>query len=135
MSDCLFCQIVAGQIPSYRLYEDEAAIAFLDIGPWHRGHSLVVPKRHTIDGTVEADSWHELAEALVTVSQLLRSKLGASGINLLSNAGASAGQEVFHFHVHVIPRYDDHPGMAGLSERDPGAADDLAGLHALLMAQ
>jgi len=134
MSDCLFCQIVAGQIPSYRVWEDDLAVGFLDIGPWHLGHSLVVPKRHVSDGTTESDSWREVAAGLVALSQLLRGRLAASGVNFLANAGASAGQEVFHFHVHVIPRYDDHPGMAGLTERDPSAGADLAGLHALLTA-
>ena len=134
MKDCLFCSIVSGQIPSYRIYEDETAVGFLDVGPWHRGHSLIVPRRHVMDGTVDAASWAEVAEGITAVSNLLKDKLGAIGFNILSNVGEVAGQTVLHFHIHVIPRYADNPGMGGLRHHDPHAADDLAGLHALLTA-
>ncbi len=133
MEDCLFCKIVAGEIPSRRLYEDDRAIGFLDVSPFHRGHSLVVPRRHLADGTTDPAVWGEVGPALVAVAGLLKDKLGATGINLLANAGADAGQSVFHFHVHVVPRYADNPGMAGLTKRAPGADDDLDGLLAQLL--
>ncbi|MDR1807880.1 MAG: HIT family protein [Propionibacteriaceae bacterium] len=133
MSDCLFCGIAAGAIPSRQIWADDRALAFLDINPWHRGHALVIPRRHTADGT-DATAWADVAEGLAAVARLVQDKLGATGVNLLSNAGASAGQEVFHFHVHVIPRYDANPGMGGLMRRDPAAADDLDGLAAQLAA-
>lgn len=132
MSDCVFCSIIAGDIPSSQIYEDETSYAFLDISPFHRGHTVVVPKRHVADGTVDAGAWTEVAEALVAVSALAREKLGATGINILSNAGEVAGQSVFHFHVHVIPRYEDNPGMGGLLHRDEHAGDDIPGVLAQL---
>ncbi|MDR1077828.1 MAG: HIT domain-containing protein [Propionibacteriaceae bacterium] len=130
--DCLFCRLVAGQIPSRQIWSDDRALAFLDIGPWQRGHSLVVPRRHLVDGADDASAWREVAPGLTAVADLVRRRLGADGVNFLSNAGAVAGQEVFHFHVHVIPRYQDNPGMSGLIRRDPAAADDLDGLWAHL---
>ncbi|MDR1214515.1 MAG: HIT domain-containing protein [Propionibacteriaceae bacterium] len=130
--DCLFCRIVAGQIPSRQLWSDDRAVAFLDIGPWQRGHSLVVPRRHLADGADDASAWQEVGPGLTAVADLVRRRLGADGVNFLSNAGAVAGQEVFHFHVHVIPRYQDNPGMSGLIRRDPAAACDLDGLWAHL---
>jgi histidine triad (HIT) family protein len=132
MTDCLFCRIAAGEIPSRQFWADDQAIAFLDINPWHRGHSLVIPRRHVVDGTVGAGPWCEVAAGLAAVSTRLKTRLGATGVNLLSNAGSVAGQEVFHFPVHVIPRYDAVPGMAALTRRDAAAADDLDGLAALL---
>ena len=132
MSDCLFCMIAAGEVPSRRVYEDETAIAFLDISPFHRGHTLIIPRRHVDDGTTDPASWAEVAPAIVAVSTLLKEKLAADGVNILSNAGKVSGQEIFHFHIHVIPRYADHPGMSALTQRDPSAGDDLDAVHALL---
>jgi len=132
MSDCLFCKILAGEIPSRRVYSDETSIAFLDISPFHRGHTLVIPRRHVPDGTTDPAVWTEVAQAIVAVSRLLKEKLGAEGVNILSNAGAISGQEIFHFHVHVLPRYADRPGMGAVIHRDPGAGDDLDLLHAQL---
>jgi histidine triad (HIT) family protein len=124
VSDCLFCGIVEGRIPSRRVYEDEHAVAFLDITPWHRGHSLVVPRRHVADLLTGEPALAEIAPAVDTVSRLLVDRLGADGLNLLSSAGSVAGQEVFHLHVHLIPRYADRPGLVGLLPRE-GSADDL----------
>lgn len=112
--DCLFCRIVAGEIPSKKVYEDEHAVAFLDISPWQTGHTLVVPKRHTVDALEDETVLGEIAHAVVTVANLLKERLGASAVNLLSNAGADSGQEVFHTHVHVIPRYPDNPGIGNV---------------------
>lgn len=134
MSDCLFCRILSGEIPSRRIYEDDTCIGFLDISPFHRGHSVVIPRRHVPDGTSEAAAWAEVAPGIVAVADRVKEKLGATGVNILSNAGEDAGQSVFHFHVHIIPRYADHPGMAGLAERDPGAGDDLDALYEQLMS-
>ncbi|MDR1266420.1 MAG: HIT family protein [Propionibacteriaceae bacterium] len=130
--DCLFCQIASGRLPAKLIWSDDQAVAFLDINPWHRGHSLVIPRRHLGDGAASPQAWHEVAAGLTAVAERMKNHLGASGINYLSNAGAAAGQEVFHFHVHVIPRYDDQPGMARLMSRDPAAAQDLDALAASL---
>ena len=133
MSDCLFCKILTGEIPSRRVYEDQTSIAFLDVSPIHRGHTLVIPRRHVEDGTTDPSVWTDIAEGIVAVSQLVKDKLGAAGINILSNSGAVSGQAVFHFHVHVLPRYADHPGMAAIARRDPDAGEDLDALLAQLV--
>lgn len=127
---CLFCSIVAGDIPARRVYEDEHAIAFLDIGPWKRGHTLVIPRRH-VDDVLDADeALSEIAPAISATGRLLVEKLGADGLNLLSNAGAVSGQEVFHLHVHLVPRYADDPGMRALFDREPSI--DLDEVYAAL---
>lgn len=119
--DCLFCRIVAGEIPSRQIYSDEAAVAFLDIAPWQEGHALVVSRRHVTDVLADPTILAEVAPAVVAVGNLLKQRLGASACNILTNAGADSGQEVFHVHVHVLPRYPDRPGMANL--RVPVSAD------------
>ena len=116
---CLFCSIVAGDIPSRQVYADDHAIAFLDIGPWKRGHTLVIPRRHVDDVLDPDEALSEIAPAISATARLLTEKLGADGLNLLSSAGAAAGQEVFHLHVHLVPRYADDPGLRGLFDRDP----------------
>ena len=128
MTDCLFCRIITGDAPSYRVYEDDTSIAFLDISPFHRGHTLIIPRRHVPDGTTDPAVWTDVAQGIIAVTDLVKAKLGAAGANILSNSGVVAGQGVFHFHVHIIPRYPDNPGMSGLSKPDPDAANDLAGL-------
>lgn len=114
--DCLFCKIIAGEIPSTRIHEDEHAVAFLDIAPWQEGHSLVVPKRHSTDVLEDDRVLEEIAPAVATVGRMLKERLGATAVNVVSNAGADAGQEVFHTHVHVVPRYADKPGLRSLFE-------------------
>ncbi|HOB04959.1 MAG TPA: HIT domain-containing protein [Propionibacteriaceae bacterium] len=120
---CLFCRIVAGHIPSRRVYEDDHAIAFLDIQPWHRGHTLVIPRRHVDDALADPTALEEIAPAVIAAGNLLRERLEADGMNLLANTGATAGQEVFHLHVHLVPRYADDPGLDRLVGR--GEVGDL----------
>jgi histidine triad (HIT) family protein len=110
MADCIFCAIVAGELPAQILAEDEHTVSFLDINPWTRGHSLVVPRKHSKD-LLEIDA-ADLSRTAVAAKQLaatLKDRLGADGINLLNSCGEAAWQSVFHFHVHVIPRYVDDP--------------------------
>jgi len=102
--DCIFCRIAAGSVPSWQVYADEHAVAFLDLAPWHRGHTLVIPRRHVVDLVTGAPALAEIAPAVDTVARLLRDRLAADGLNLLSAAGAVAGQTVRRLHVHVIPR-------------------------------
>lgn len=128
--DCLFCRIVAGDVPSRQIYADDAAIAFLDIQPWHRGHALVIPRRHVKDLLEQPPALTEIAPAVEATSRLLVDRLGADGLSLLASTGAVAGQEVFHLHIHLVPRYHDRPGLRRLTDRDPGAGDDLDALHA-----
>ena len=108
--DCLFCKIVAGELPATRVDEDERTIAFMDINPATRGHLLVIPKAHARDLLVVApEDLAACAQAAQRLSALAIERLGASGVNLLNSCGAAAWQTVFHFHMHVIPRYDDDP--------------------------
>ena len=117
-ADCIFCRIVAGEIPSKRVYEDDHAIAFLDLDPFKTGHTLVVPRAHVSDALADADVLASIAPAIAATGTLLVEKLGASGMNVLSNVGEDAGQSVFHLHVHLVPRYADDPGMRALFDRD-----------------
>jgi histidine triad (HIT) family protein len=108
--DCLFCKIVAGEIPSERVDEDERTVAFMDINPATRGHALVIPRRHAAN-LLEIDA-EDLSATLAAAQRLARTvseRLGADGVNLLNSCGPAAWQTVFHFHVHVIPRYEDDP--------------------------
>jgi histidine triad (HIT) family protein len=109
--DCIFCKIISGELPSRQIYEDDRAVAFLDIGAWHRGHALVVPRRHVPDMINGPGAFPEIAPAVEAVARLLMHRLAADGINVLSSTGQVAGQEVFHLHVHVVPRYADEPGL------------------------
>ncbi|MGO9955041.1 MAG: HIT family protein [Solirubrobacteraceae bacterium] len=108
MSDpnCLFCKIVAGQLPSQRVDEDERSVTFMDINPATRGHALVVPRAHAAD-LLEIDP-EDLAATIIGAQRQARrviDRLAADGVNLLNGCRPAAWQTVFHFHVHVIPRY------------------------------
>lgn len=131
MSDCLFCRIVAGEIPSRRVYEDDVAIAFLDIAPWQLGHTLVIPRRHVVDALADEVALAEIAPAVQRVGNLLKDRLGATACNILSNAGADSGQEVFHLHVHVLPRYANNPGISTMRGQ---ITADLDAVHAQVVS-
>jgi histidine triad (HIT) family protein len=103
---CVFCEIVAGRTPAYRVYEDDSTIAFLDLFPFTRGHLLVVPKRHGPRLTDFAPE--EQAAVVRTLDRMIRrAERLAPDYNVAMNAGANAGQVVFHMHFHVIPRYGE----------------------------
>lgn len=124
-SDCLFCRIVAGELPAKQIYSDDASIAFLDISPWQEGHTLVVPRRHVSDVLADRTILAEIAPAIFKVGNLLKQRLGATACNILTNAGADSGQEVFHVHAHLLPRYADSPGMANLKNQGQWDLDEL----------
>jgi histidine triad (HIT) family protein len=108
--DCLFCKIVSQEIPSERIAEDERTVSFMDINPGTRGHALVIPREHATD-LLEIDP-EDLAATVQAAQRLARKAvkaLGADGVNLINSCGKAAWQTVFHFHVHVIPRYADDP--------------------------
>jgi histidine triad (HIT) family protein len=108
--DCLFCKIIAGDLPSQRIDEDEKTVAFMDINPATRGHALVVPRRHSRNLLeIEPDDLAAVALAAQRLAKRVNERLGAEGVNLLNSCGSVAWQTVFHFHVHVIPRYSDDP--------------------------
>ena len=121
--DCLFCGIVAGTIPSRQLYADEHAVAFLDIGAWHRGHTLVVPRRHVPDLLTGDPAMAELGPAIDAVARMLVDRLDADGL---------AGQEVLHLHVHLVPRYANAPGLAHLVSPGPVPDAELDAVFAQL---
>ena len=105
---CVFCEIVAGSAPAVRVYEDDDHLGFLDIRPFTRGHTLVIPKRHSVDLT---DSPAPTLAAMLAIGQRIAraaraSGLGATGTNVAINDGKSAFQSVFHIHLHVVPRRD-----------------------------
>ena len=108
--DCLFCKIVAGETPATVIAEDERTIAFMDINPATRGHALVIPRTHARDiHAIDAEDLKAVAALAQTVAARAIERLGAAGVNLLNSNGAAAWQTVFHFHMHVIPRYADDP--------------------------
>lgn len=136
MADCLFCGIVAGDVPSTRVYEDDHTVAFMDINPGSWGHALVVPRRHARD-LLDVDAT-DLAACTRTAQELASravERLGADGVNLLNCCGSAAWQTVFHFHFHVIPRYADDPGKDRLQlpwVPRPGESADIAAAARLL---
>jgi histidine triad (HIT) family protein len=106
MQDCIFCRIVSGQLPAARVLETPNVLAFLDIAPVHYGHTLVIPKAHHQNLLDLPDGlWQEIGQVCRRVAQAIQSSLKAQGFNIGMNNFAAAGQEVFHAHVHVIPRY------------------------------
>ena len=104
---CIFCQIINGEIPSYKVYEDDKVLAFLDIQPVSPGHTLVVSKKHYADlGEISEDDLLALISAVKKIGQQIKVKLGAAGYNVTNNNGVAAGQTVPHIHFHIIPRSD-----------------------------
>jgi len=105
--DCIFCKIANGEIPSKALYEDDAFKVILDLSPATRGHALILPKNHAADlfELPEEDASKVLCVAK-KVAAMMKEKLGCAGLNLVQNNGKIAGQTVFHFHLHMIPRYE-----------------------------
>jgi histidine triad (HIT) family protein len=108
--DCIFCKIVAGELPAQIVEEDERTIAFMDISPATRGHLLVIPRNHARDLLeVEPEDLHAVIDTAQRVARRVHDRLHPDGVNILSSRGAAAWQTVFHFHVHVIPRYEGDP--------------------------
>ncbi len=131
--DCIFCKIVAGELHATIVDEDERTVAFMDIAPATRGHALVVPRAHARDLlSVSDEDLTAVALAARRLAARAGERLGAQGVNLLNSCGAAAWQTVFHFHVHVIPRYSDDPLRlpwvpgAGDPEEIRAAAQELA---------
>ena len=106
MSDCIFCKIIRGELPSYKVYEDENTLAFLDIRPVNAGHTLVVPKKHSHNiFDIAPEDWATLAEAARVISIAIEQALKADGVNIAMNNREHAGQVVDHPHLHIIPRF------------------------------
>jgi histidine triad (HIT) family protein len=108
--DCIFCKIVAGELPATIVEEGERTISFMDIAPATRGHALVIPRAHSADLlSVEPEDLQAVALASRQLAKRAIEKLDADGVNLINSCGSAAWQTVFHYHVHVIPRYHDDP--------------------------
>lgn len=122
MNDCIFCKIIKGEIPSYKIYEDEHTFAFLDIAKDVDGHILVIPKKH-IKNILDCDT-ETLSYVMTTVKKIsnhLTQNCGYDGVNLINASDESAGQTVFHLHIHIIPRKNNDnvnfwPNFTGAKE-------------------
>ena len=123
--DCIFCKIAAGEIPSKTIHEDEKYRVILDLGPATRGHALILPKNHyaNLFELPEEDAKEAicLAKKMATI---MKDKLGCDGLNLVQNNGEAAGQTVFHFHMHLIPRYENDGQEIGWKPGSP-SQDEL----------
>ena len=131
--DCLFCKIVAGELPAQSVDEDERTIAFMDINPATRGHALVIPRSHATR-PARRSSPTTCRPRCVAAQRLARRamrRLGADGINLINSLRRAAWQTVFHFHIHVIPRYADDPLRLPWTPA-PGDPDEIAATAELL---
>ncbi|HTA35399.1 MAG TPA: HIT family protein [Solirubrobacteraceae bacterium] len=132
--DCIFCKIVAGELPATIVDEDERTIAFMDIAPATRGHALVIPREHSPDLlAIDGEDLSAVALAAQRLAGRIKQQLEADGVNLLNACGAVAFQTVFHFHLHVIPRYEGDPlrlpwvPQAGDPDEIAAAAKELGG--------
>ena len=130
--DCIFCGIVSGTVPGRIVYEDDRTLAFLDIFPLTRGHTLVIPKRHSVN-LFDVRTEDVVAVSLTSqhVARLVSDRLGADGVNLIQATGKAAFQTVMHFHMHVLPRYTDD-GFVLPFERTQGVDAELDDLAARL---
>ena len=124
--DCLFCGIVAGSIPSEKVDENERTVAFMDINPATPGHALVVPRVHSADLMEIGEE--DLTATILAAQRLstrMKDALDADGIDLIHASGAAAWQTVFHFHIHVVPRYEDDPLKLPWVPK-PGDSEEIA---------
>jgi histidine triad (HIT) family protein len=130
--DCIFCRIIAGKLPSQRIDEDADTVAFMDINPWVRGHALVVPRNHSKDlWEIPEEDLRHTAAAAKRLALTMRDRLDCDGVNLLNACGAAAWQSVFHFHIHVIPRFEGDPlRLPGVPA--PGDSEELQAVAAQL---
>jgi histidine triad (HIT) family protein len=127
-SNCIFCKIIAGQIPSFKLHEDAHTLAFLDINPTNPGHALVIPKNHAPNLIAPDDA--DLGRVMATVRKVAAAvdkTLSPHGINLLQANGPGAAQSVFHFHMHIVPRAKDDGLLMNWTPK-PGDKAALAAL-------
>ncbi len=126
-NDCIFCAIAAGEIPSFKVYEDDLVLAYLDINPFSKGHTLVIPKNHS-QGLLETDdaTLGAIIARVKKVAAHLKSTLNCDGFNILQNNGAAAGQTVYHLHFHIIPRWEGDPLVFENKKGDMEALKALA---------
>ncbi len=112
MENCIFCKIVKGEIPAAKIYENEHVMAFLDISQVTEGHTLIIPKKHVQDVfSLTPEIASEIYRVVPEITQAIKKSLRPMGLNILNNNGEFAGQSVFHYHVHLLPRYDENDGF------------------------
>ncbi|MBM6617204.1 HIT family protein [Bacillus suaedaesalsae] len=115
MSDCIFCKIIQGEIPCAKVYENEHVLAFLDISQVSKGHTLVIPKTHKENVfELTPEIAQEIFKVVPKISNSIKKEFSPVGLNLLNNNGEHAGQSVFHFHLHIIPRYGKGDGFGAV---------------------
>ena len=124
--ECVFCKIIDGEIPAYKVHETENWVAFLDAEPVSKGHTLVIPKQH-VENIHEAEGMDFMWDALVTTANAVKDAFDAKGINIDQNNGEIAGQEVFHMHFHVTPRYDGSEIELDYDREELENAEEIAG--------
>ncbi|EKE07667.1 MAG: hypothetical protein ACD_18C00016G0001 [uncultured bacterium] len=113
MSDCIFCKIIEGKIPNYTIYEDEHSLAFLDITPRTKGHTLVIPKKHALHLlALDEETASRLLPAVKKAQEILDKVLKPDGFNVGWNHGEAGGQAVPHLHIHIMPRFDGDGGVS-----------------------
>ena len=132
--DCIFCKIVAGELPAEIVDQDEHTVSFMDINPWTRGHALVIPRNHSRNlYEIDDEDLARVSAAARRLALRMKERLGCDGVNLLNSCEPAAWQTVFHFHAHVIPRYDDDPLRLPGAPSQPeegelaGVAEELRG--------
>lgn len=126
MEDCLFCRIVAGDVPSTKVHEDDRAIAIMDIYPATRGHALVVPRAHATDvRDISDDDLAHCAQVAKELAGKAIDRLGADGVTVMQSNGPAAWQTIFHYHVHVIPRYEGDPLRLPWAPGEAGDPDEI----------
>lgn len=115
MSDCIFCSIIKGDIPCAKVYEDEHVLAFLDISQVTKGHTLVIPKIHKENVyELTPEIARNLYQSVPKIANAIKAEFNPIGLNTLNNNGEHAGQSVFHFHLHIIPRYGKEDGFGAV---------------------
>jgi histidine triad (HIT) family protein len=115
MSDCIFCKIIKGEIPAAKVFENEHVLAFLDISQVTKGHTLIIPKVHKENlFELTPDISRNIFEVVPSIANALKREFEPIGLNVVNNNGADAGQSVFHFHLHLIPRYGKGDGFGAI---------------------
>ena len=126
---CIFCKIINGEIPSFKIYETNDLVAFLDISQATKGHTLIVPKKHAENLlALDDETLKKVSSAQKEVANILSKKLGTNNFNFINNCGSVAGQSVMHVHFHVIPRYIDDNFKMHITESEPNF-EELSQLH------
>lgn len=126
--NCIFCKIANGEIPAATLYEDDLFRVILDLGPASKGHALILPKNHFADLlALDEETSSKVLSLAAKIGAAMKKSLHCAGFNLVQNNGEAAGQTVFHFHMHVIPRYEDGPKMMSWEPGEP-SNEELAKL-------